>query len=279
MSSLPYRFRSVILTVVLAGAQPGPAYLKAQTTAPGPQQPSTNDPFATYQKALSKAADGLLAASTQPVNGGSTQSTVTIPELTDARAESGMGNATSLEDAVKRVQTLRPAFEPILREEGVPPQFVAVVLIESGGRVSALSPKGARGLWQIMPSTARRYGLVVTDAFDERLDLYKSTRAAARYLRDLHIKFGDWSLSLAAYNAGEGAVERAINRASSRDFNSIVHAGVLPVETGNYVPAVLNAIGLMKDAANSYPTMRPGKSPIGAVVYAADRLDKLAVYE
>jgi membrane-bound lytic murein transglycosylase D len=121
--------------------------------------------------------------------------------------------------------------------------------------------------------------LVVTDAFDERLDLYKSTRAAARYLRDLHIKFGDWSLSLAAYNAGEEAVEHAINRASSRDFHSIVRAGVLPVETGNYVPAVVNAIGLMKNAANSYLTTRPGKSPIGAVVYAADRLDKPAVYE
>ena len=96
-----------------------------------------------------------------------------------------------------------------------------------------------------MPDTARRYGLVVTTTVDERLDPYKSTHAAARYLRDLHTQFGNWPLALAAYNAGEDTVQRALDRASAREFNSIARAGMLPPETRRYVPAVLNAIGLM----------------------------------
>jgi membrane-bound lytic murein transglycosylase D len=79
-----------------------------------------------------------------------------------------------------------------------------------------------------MPDTARRYGLIVSHRVDERLDLDKSIHAAARYLRDLHRQFRDWPLALAAYNAGEEAVQRAILRTSSRDFNVIARAGMLP---------------------------------------------------
>jgi membrane-bound lytic murein transglycosylase D len=171
------------------------------------------------------------------------------------------------------MQALRPTLEPILREEGVPPQMAAVVLVESGGRMTALSPKGARGLWQIMPDTARRYGLVVSDAVDERLDPYKSTRAAARYLRDLYTQFGDWPLALAAYNAGEDAVQRALVRASSRDFHSIARLGTLPLETQNYVPAVLNAIDVMRARGGRYVATAAERSAMNAVVYAADHME------
>ena len=123
--------------------------------------------------------------------------------------------------------------------------MAAIVLVESGGQSTALSAKGARGLWQFMPDTARRYGLIVTASLDERLDPYKSTRAAARYLRDLYTQFGDWPLALAAYNAGEDTVQRAIERTSTRDFSLIARMGILPLETRSYVPAVLNAIGFM----------------------------------
>jgi membrane-bound lytic murein transglycosylase D len=150
-----------------------------------------------------------------------------------------------MQQALERLQALEPVMEPILREHAIPPQMAAVVLVESGGRSDALSRKGARGLWQIMPDTARRYGLIVSNVVDERLDLLKSTHAAASYLHDLYLEFGDWPLTLAAYNAGEDAVQRAIEHASSRDFSSIVRAGMLPLETRDYVPAVLKAIDLM----------------------------------
>ena len=123
--------------------------------------------------------------------------------------------------------------------------MAAVVLVESGGQSTALSPKGALGLWQFMPDTARRYGLVVTASLDERLDPYKSTRAAGRYLRDLYRQFGNWPLALAAYNAGEDTVQRAVERTATHDFSSIARMGVLPLETRSYVPAVMNAVGFM----------------------------------
>jgi membrane-bound lytic murein transglycosylase D len=139
------------------------------------------------------------------------------------------------------VDLLRPAIEPILRSHGVPTDLVAVILVESGGRVDALSPKGARGLWQLMPDTARRYGLHVDEIQDDRLDLFRSTEAAARYLHDLYAQFGDWKLALAAYNTGEANVTSAIMRAHTQDFDQLASQWMLPLETRNYVPRVLAA--------------------------------------
>jgi len=130
-----------------------------------------------------------------------------------------------------------------------------------------------------MPDTARRYGLVVTNVVDERLDPYKSTRAAARYLHDLYTQFGNWTLALAAYNAGEETVERAIDRASRRDFTSIARSGLLPLETRNYVPAVFSAITILNGTDGRYLTTRAGKSALDAVVYAVARAEQRETYE
>lgn len=131
----------------------------------------------------------------------------------------------------------------ILRAHGLPEELVAVVAVESGFQPSAISPKGARGLWQLMPETARRYGLTVGGEGDERLDPLKSTHAAARYMKDLYAQFANWPLALAAYNAGEQRVERALSRMGARDFWTLARHAALPEETRAYVPAVLSRAG------------------------------------
>jgi soluble lytic murein transglycosylase-like protein len=131
----------------------------------------------------------------------------------------------------------------ILRTQGLPPQLISVVAVESGFKPWALSPKGALGLWQLMPETARRYGLVVNEARDDRRDPAKSTHAAAQYLKDLYGQFGSWPLALAAYNAGEVRVQNAIDRFQTRDFWTLSAKLALPDETRRYVPAVLIKAG------------------------------------
>jgi membrane-bound lytic murein transglycosylase D len=124
-----------------------------------------------------------------------------------------------------------------------------------------------------MPDTARRYGLVVTASLDERLDPFKSTRAAARYLRDLYTQFGNWPLALAAYNAGEDTVQRAVERTSTRDFSSIARAGMLPLETRSYVPAVLKAISFMAGKEKDL-TPAMGRSAGRPLVYTRAEMEK-----
>lgn len=140
-----------------------------------------------------------------------------------------------------RLEQYRESFARILEEEQVPVGLLGVALVESGFNPMALSPKGARGIWQFMPATAVRYGLAVQPGNDHRTHPEHSTRAAAKYLRFLFNQFGDWKLALAAYNAGEQRVQRIIDRTGIRDFDQMSRRGLLPLETRNYVPAVLAA--------------------------------------
>ena len=155
------------------------------------------------------------------------------------------GRMEDLRAALWRMTRIRPALERILAEEGVPPRFAAVVIVESGANPEALSPMAARGLWQFVPETALRYGLVVSERRDDRIDLLKSTRAAARYLRDLYQQFRDWRLALAAYNAGEAALQQAVRRGGSFNFQLLSDRKLIPAETRSYVPAVLAAVNLL----------------------------------
>lgn len=158
-----------------------------------------------------------------------------------------------------------PTWEQMVRTfeaEGVPAELLAVGWVESRFNPTALSPKGARGVWQFMPETARRYGLQVGDGRDDRTDLALSTRAAARHLADLYRQFGDWPLALAAYNAGADRIESAMTRAGARDFGRL--RPWLPAETQLYVPTVLGAMNSVFDPRGVVSTRPSHRARIGA---------------
>jgi membrane-bound lytic murein transglycosylase D len=138
-----------------------------------------------------------------------------------------------------RAPRLLPLVQQVFAEEGVPGELAWLAEAESTFNPTARSPVGARGLFQLMPETAKGLGLQ-TFLPDERTDPEKSARAAAQYLRYLHRRFGNWPLALAAYNAGEGRVSRTLRRENAHTFAEI--AAVLPAETRMYVPKVLATI-------------------------------------
>jgi membrane-bound lytic murein transglycosylase D len=133
----------------------------------------------------------------------------------------------------------RMAIEKILDEEGVPKELFFVGLIESGYFLKAKSHASAVGPWQFIKPTGKRYGLIISKSLDERKDLYKATRAAAQYFRDLYKIFGNWELALSAYNSGEYGMMRRIKKANTEDFFSLATNGYLHPETVNYVPKVM----------------------------------------
>ncbi len=124
--------------------------------------------------------------------------------------------------------------KPIFAAQNVPAQLVWVAEVESSFNSKARSPVGAAGLYQLMPATAKRFGL--KDSPDERLEPEASARAAAKYFDYLHRHFKDWRLAMAAYNAGEGTVQKLLERNRAKSFDEI--ATKLPAETQMYVPKI-----------------------------------------
>jgi len=137
----------------------------------------------------------------------------------------------------------------VLKRRGLPEELAYTAMIESGFNPIAVSRVGAKGLWQFMASTARRYGLRVDGWIDERLDPEKSTVAAASYLRDLYNQFGSWALAQAAYNAGEVKVTRAIRATGSSDFWTLAQTSHLRRETKEFVPQIHAATLIGEDPA------------------------------
>jgi membrane-bound lytic murein transglycosylase D len=133
----------------------------------------------------------------------------------------------------------RDTVQATLRNDGLPEDLDAIAFVESGYCPTAESREGAAGLWQLMPATARAYGLAVTPAYDERRSLEKATGVAAHYLRDLRERFGSWELALAAYDMGYGRLLRRMRALSTNDYWALSRTqGVLPGETVRYVPEI-----------------------------------------
>jgi membrane-bound lytic murein transglycosylase D len=129
----------------------------------------------------------------------------------------------------------------ILREKNIPEEIGFLPLIESGFNPYAYSPKRAAGYWQFIPSTARKYNLEINWWVDERRDPVKSTAAAGDYLKDLYEMFGSWNLAIAAYNAGEGKIRRALRKTKADDYWDLQKTKYIKRETKNYVPRFIAA--------------------------------------
>jgi membrane-bound lytic murein transglycosylase D len=146
--------------------------------------------------------------------------------------------------ALTRSGRYTPLMMKILEEERVPKDLVYLPMIESGFKTNAYSWASAVGPWQFISSTGRRFGMERDWWFDERRDYEKSTRAAARYLKYLYERYGDWYLALAAYNGGEGKVDQVIRRDGTSDYWHLSH---LKRETRDYVPLFLASMIIAKN--------------------------------
>lgn len=123
--------------------------------------------------------------------------------------------------------------DTVFTREGLPVELKYLAVVESDLKTGAVSRVGARGVWQLMPTTARELGLKIGRKYDERTHVYKSTVAAAKYLKNLYTYYGDWLLVMAAYNAGPGTIDAAIRRAGSHNFWAIQR--YLPAESSAHV--------------------------------------------
>lgn len=138
--------------------------------------------------------------------------------------------------------------ENVMHRFGIPKEMKSLAIIESALNCNAVSPVGAVGPWQFMETTARELGLRVDRRMDERKDFYKSTHAAARYMKQLHGIFHDWLLVIASYNCGPAPVLRAINAGQGRSFWDIKPR--LPKETQNHVMAFIATSALLDKVCN-----------------------------
>ena len=161
------------------------------------------------------------------------------------------GGRGVFERSVIRSGRYRDMIQRIFRDQGIPQDLIFLAQAESGFHPLALSRARARGMWQFMSSRGVGYGLRRSWWVDDRQDPEKSTKAAARHLKDLYNQFGDWYLAMAAYNSGPGNVQQAVQRTGFADFWELYKRDVLPKETKNYVPIIL-AMTIMSKNPEQY---------------------------
>jgi hypothetical protein len=167
-----------------------------------------------------------------------------VKERLDREMITNINFHTNTTLVIKRANKVFPVIEPILKQYGVPDDFKYLAVIESS-LVNAVSPAGARGIWQFMPETAKEKGMEVTDQVDERYHLEKSTVAACKYLLEAKNKFGDWTLAAASYNGGMAGITRRLQEQEVANFYDLL----LTEETSRYVFRILALKEIMQNPA------------------------------
>jgi membrane-bound lytic murein transglycosylase D len=186
--------------------------------------------------------------------------------------------STETEAILGRGMVYLPVIEHYLEKCGLPTQLKFLPIVESKLQPHAASTKGAAGLWQLVPATARSLGLVVDDQLDERKDINRATAAATSYLQQLYTKYGTWELALVAYNCGPGRLNQAIKKAGCQEYTQVRQH--LPAETQNYIAKYKAAlyIGTFHLQHGLLPTL-PDPLLLNAVaarVYGAISIKKIA---
>jgi membrane-bound lytic murein transglycosylase D len=239
--------------------------LPADSGSGSDSQPASRVPRAEYlitvappaQSSTSRFADAFDAPAetaqiTSPADVTGAGEAYNVPIVIDSSVQSHIRYFNTsirnrFEQWLVRLSRYRPLVENIFTEFHLPSDLVYLSLVESGFNPYAYSRAKATGPWQFMKGTAKLYGLRVDAYVDERRDPIKSTVAAARYLRDLYDLFGAWPLAMAAYNAGEGKVMRALQKARAESFTDISKTRLIRRETKEYVPRFMAATIIAKN--------------------------------
>lgn len=225
----------------------------ATITEPASQRSvSTDDDSELPANAQLQLTVGDIAFDTNPA----------IDQWMNYYAATPVGRST-LKIGIERSNSYLEMARAEFRSAGVPEDLVWLAFVESTWNPSALSPAAAGGIWQFIPATATEYGLRVESGNDERRDPFKQTRVAAAYLRDLYTIFGDWTLAMAAYNAGEPGVMGAIVRNGNANFWELYDRQLLPKETCHYIPKILATIKLASQA-EVYGLVPEPESPVAS---------------
>jgi membrane-bound lytic murein transglycosylase D len=260
---------AILLAAVLVAAVPVGTLHAAEAGVPAPT-PAVNDtaayaprlidpkspPPSEADPAAAPATDAALttAARTPETRAAVDEDVMNRPAVDDIELQmnadvlkyiaffTGSGRST-FERWLKRSGRYMDLFRGVLTKEGLPPDLVHLVFVESGFNVNARSYAAAVGPWQFMRATSQLFGLNVNQWVDERKDPEKATVAAARYLKHLYSIFGDWPLALASYNAGEGTVMRAIQHQGTTNYWELR----LPKQTEEYVPQFMAALAISRD--------------------------------
>lgn len=243
-----------LYSVACASSTPAPRSVPAETAQA--TSAATDVDSEAFRRDLESAYEHILArSSTDPREGLEivdieAAASIPIPEhrTIDSAVRLFSGRMKeSIQTSLTRSGRYRKLIDRALEAEGLPKGLAYLPVIESAYLPTLTSRAGAYGIWQFMPATAREYGLRVDWWIDERADPELSTRAAARFLKDLHRMFGDWSLALAAYNCGPGRVRRTLENAGATTFWELLEKGLLPKETRGYVPTFYATLLIASD--------------------------------
>jgi membrane-bound lytic murein transglycosylase D len=215
----------------------------------------------------------IYAVRRNPVNGNEKAIPLTQNKWVDYEIGLFTGaERKAFEDAYRQSGLYREWIQSELRKEGMPEELCWLPVVESWFRPRALSYARALGMWQFIASTGYIYGLSQDRFVDDRMDPFKSTKAAIKFLKQLHSFFGDWLSALAAYNCGEGAVQRAI---ATQNINYLDNFWDLfqrlPNQTARFVPRFIAVVSIIKDPAK-YGMAFP--EPLPPLAYDVAKINK-----